>query len=111
MAIIGIGQMLGFHFPENFNHPYLAHSIQDFWRRWHLSLSSWIRDYLYIPMGGNRGGTFATYRNLLLTMAIAGLWHGSDSWNFLLWGLAHGMALCLARAWPQRLPVPACRGC
>lgn len=103
---IGIGQMLGFHFPENFNHPYLAHSIQDFWRRWHLSLSSWIRDYLYIPMGGNRGGTFATYRNLLLTMAIAGLWHGSDSWNFLLWGLAHGMALCLARAWPQRLPVP-----
>ena len=103
---IGIGQMLGFHFPENFNHPYLARSIQDFWRRWHLSLSSWIRDYLYIPMGGNRGGTFATYRNLLLTMAIAGLWHGSDSWNFLLWGLAHGMALCLARAWPQRLPVP-----
>ena len=103
---IGIGQMLGFHFPENFNHPYLAHSIQDFWRRWHLSLSSWIRDYLYIPMGGNRGGTFATYRNLLLTMAIAGLWHGSDSWNFLLWGLAHGMALCVARAWPQRLPVP-----
>ena len=103
---IGIGQMLGFHFPENFNHPYLARSIQDFWRRWHLSLSSWIRDYLYIPMGGNRGGTFATYRNLLLTMAIAGLWHGSDSWNFLLWGLAHGMALCVARAWPQRLPVP-----
>lgn len=102
---IGIGQMLGFHFPENFNHPYLARSIQDFWRRWHLSLSSWIRDYLYIPMGGNRGGTFGTYRNLLLTMAIAGLWHGSDSWNFLLWGVAHGVALCVARAWPQRLPM------
>lgn len=99
---IGIGQMLGFHFPENFNHPYLARSIQDFWRRWHLSLSSWIRDYLYIPMGGNRGGTWATYRNLLLTMAIAGLWHGSDSWNFLLWGIAHGLALAVARAWSAR---------
>lgn len=103
---IGIGQMLGFHFPENFNHPYLARSIQDFWRRWHLSLSSWIRDYLYVPMGGNRGSRFATYRNLLLTMAIAGLWHGSDSWNFVLWGLAHGVALCVARAWPDdRLPM------
>ncbi|KAF1050041.1 MBOAT family O-acyltransferase [Xylophilus sp.] len=104
---IGIGQMLGFHFPENFHHPYLARSIQDFWRRWHLSLSSWIRDYLYIPLGGNRGGRRATYRNLLLTMAIAGLWHGSDSWNFVLWGTAHGAALCLARAWPSdRAPVP-----
>lgn len=104
---IGIGQMLGFHFPENFNHPYLARSIQDFWRRWHLSLSSWIRDYLYIPMGGNRGNAFATYRNLLLTMAIAGLWHGSDSWNFLLWGIAHGLALSVARAWTARhLPMP-----
>jgi alginate O-acetyltransferase complex protein AlgI len=96
---IGMGQMLGFHFPENFDHPYLANSIQDFWRRWHLSLSSWIRDYLYIPMGGNRGGEWKTYRNLILTMTIAGLWHGGDSWNFLLWGLAHGVALALARAW------------
>lgn len=104
---IGIGQMLGFHFPENFDHPYLARTIQDFWRRWHLSLSSWIRDYLYIPMGGNRAGRIATYRNLLLTMAIAGLWHGSDSWNFVLWGVAHGAALCVARAWPsRRLPLP-----
>lgn len=98
---IGLGQMLGFHFPENFNHPYLARSIQDFWRRWHLSLSSWIRDYLYIPMGGNRHGEWRTYRNLLLTMAIAGLWHGGDSWNFLLWGIAHGLALAVARAWGQ----------
>ncbi len=98
---IGLGIMLGFKFPENFNHPYLAVSIQDFWRRWHLSLSSWIRDYLYIPMGGNRLGVYKTYRNLLLTMAIAGLWHGGDNWNFLLWGIAHGVALAVARAWTQ----------
>ncbi len=96
---IGIGLMLGFHFPENFNRPYLARSIQDFWRRWHLSLSSWIRDYLYIPFGGNRGSQWLIYRNLFLTMAIAGLWHGGDSWNFLLWGAAHGVALCVARIW------------
>ncbi len=103
---IGLGQMLGFHFPENFNNPYVARSIQDFWRRWHLSLSSWIRDYLYIPLGGNRHGVWKTYRNLLLTMAIAGLWHGGDSWNFLLWGTAHGVALCIARAW-ERNGMPA----
>lgn len=98
---IGIGLMLGFHFPENFNQPYLARSIQDFWRRWHLSLSSWLRDYLYIPLGGNRGSQWMIYRNLFLTMAIAGLWHGGDSWNFLLWGSAHGIALCFARVWEQ----------
>ncbi|QHI98922.1 MBOAT family protein [Xylophilus rhododendri] len=96
---IGIALMLGFRFPENFQHPYLASSIQDFWRRWHLSLSSWIRDYLYIPLGGNRRGSVRTYVNLLLTMAIAGLWHGGDSWNYLLWGIAHGIALCTARAY------------
>ena len=96
---IGLGLMLGVHFPENFNRPYLASRIQDFWRRWHLSLSSWLRDYLYIALGGNRGGTWKTYRNLFLTMAIAGLWHGGDSWNYLLWGSAHGMALCIDRAW------------
>ncbi|WP_295854380.1 MBOAT family O-acyltransferase [uncultured Xylophilus sp.] len=98
---IGIGAMLGFRFPENFRHPYLAHSIQDFWRRWHLSLSSWIRDYLYVPMGGNRRGAIRTYVHLILTMAIAGLWHGGDSWNYLLWGLAHGLALAGARAFTQ----------
>lgn len=103
---IGLGQMLGFRFPENFNHPYLASSIQDFWRRWHLSLSSWIRDYLYIPLGGNRHGEWQACRNLLLTMAIAGLWHGGDSWNFLLWGIAHGVALMLARLW-RRSDMPA----
>ncbi|NWD51542.1 MBOAT family O-acyltransferase [Pseudomonas gingeri] len=98
---IGLGLMLGFHFPENFNRPYLAYSIQDFWRRWHLSLSSWLRDYLYIALGGNRKGTWKTYRNLFLTMAIAGLWHGGDSWNYLLWGSAHGVALCVDRAWSR----------
>jgi alginate O-acetyltransferase complex protein AlgI len=98
---IGLGMMLGFRFPENFNHPYLATSIQDFWRRWHLSLSSWIRDYLYIPLGGNRLGPVRTYVNLLLTMSIAGLWHGGDSWNFLLWGIAHGVALSIDRLWNQ----------
>lgn len=98
---IGLGLMLGFHFPENFNRPYLASSIQDFWRRWHLSLSSWLRDYLYIGLGGNRHGVWNTYRNLFLTMAIAGLWHGGDSWNYLLWGSAHGIALCVDRAWAR----------
>ncbi|MDY7530368.1 MBOAT family O-acyltransferase [Pseudomonas sp. Bout1] len=106
---IGLGLMLGFHFPENFNRPYLASSIQDFWRRWHLSLSSWLRDYLYIALGGNRDGVWRTYRNLFLTMAIAGLWHGGDSWNYLLWGSAHGIALCIDRAWSRstlpRIPL------
>lgn len=104
---IGMGLMLGFHFPENFNHPYLATSIQDFWRRWHLSLSSWLRDYLYIPLGGNRKGAVRTYVNLLLTMALAGLWHGGDNWNYLLWGTAHGLALAGTRLWSHAsLPPP-----
>ncbi|MGM3424820.1 MBOAT family O-acyltransferase [Pseudomonas benzopyrenica] len=111
---IGLGLMLGFHFPENFNRPYLARSIQDFWRRWHLSLSSWLRDYLYISLGGNRGGRWRTYRNLFLTMAIAGLWHGGDSWNYLLWGMLHGLALCLDRLWDELggrpLPRPLAHG-
>ncbi|MDX3895527.1 MBOAT family O-acyltransferase [Pusillimonas sp.] len=112
---IGLGQMLGFHFPENFNNPYLARSIQDFWRRWHISLSTWIRDYLYIPFGGNRKGAVRTYANLIVTMAIAGMWHGSDNWNFLLWGLMHGVALATARAWSRSglpsLPILLSRVC
>lgn len=95
---IGLGLMLGFRFEENFNHPYLAVSIQDFWRRRHMTLSSWLRDYLYIPLGGNRHGEARTYANLVLTMAIGGMWHGGDSWNFLVWGLIHGGALACARA-------------
>jgi alginate O-acetyltransferase complex protein AlgI len=96
---IGLGLMLGFRFEENFNHPYLATSIRDFWRRWHMTLSSWLRDYLYVPLGGSRHGRARLYAALLATMAIGGMWHGGDNWNFLLWGLIHGMALCCARAW------------
>ncbi len=103
---IGLGMMLGFRFPENFNNPYLATSIQDFWRRWHISLSSWIRDYLYVPLGGNRNGPLRTYINLMLTMGIAGLWHGGDSWNFLFWGIAHGLALCIDRLYTRASGVP-----
>jgi alginate O-acetyltransferase complex protein AlgI len=98
---IGLGRMLGFKYPENFRDPYLAVTIQDFWRRWHISLSSWLRDYLYISLGGNRYGDVRTYTNLLLTMAIGGLWHGA-SWSFLLWGVLHGVALAVARWWNQR---------
>lgn len=99
---IGLGLMLGFHFEENFNNPYLAVSIQDFWRRWHQTLSSWLRDYLYISLGGNRYGITHTYINLMLTMAIGGLWHGGDNWNYLIWGIIQGTALCCDRAFTQR---------
>ena len=98
---IGLARIMGFHYPENFRDPYLATSIQDFWRRWHISLSSWLRDYLYISLGGNRRGPVRTYVNMILTMAIGGLWHGA-SWAFLLWGLIHGFALAIARAWTER---------
>ncbi|MBV9552993.1 MAG: MBOAT family protein [Alphaproteobacteria bacterium] len=98
---IGLGRMLGFKYPENFRDPYLAATIQEFWRRWHISLSSWLRDYLYISLGGNRYGDVRTYTNLFLTMAIGGLWHGA-SWSFLLWGAIHGVALAIGRFWNQR---------
>lgn len=94
---IGLGKLVGFDFKENFNYPYIARSIQDFWRRWHISLSSWFRDYLYIPLGGNRGSQFRTYRNLLLVFFVTGLWHGA-SLNFILWGLYHGLFLLIERA-------------
>ncbi len=94
---IGMAKLFGFHFPENFRRPYLATSITDFWRRWHISLSSWLRDYLYIPLGGNRGSRLATYRNLMLTMLLGGLWHGA-SWTFVLWGGYHGALLAGERA-------------
>ena len=86
---IGLAQLFGFRFKENFNFPYLAESIKDFWRRWHISLSTWFRDYLYIPLGGNREGKAKTYRNLIFVFFITGLWHGA-SWNFILWGFWHG---------------------
>jgi D-alanyl-lipoteichoic acid acyltransferase DltB (MBOAT superfamily) len=93
---IGMAKLLGFHFPVNFRRPYLASSITSFWRRWHISLSSWLRDYLYIPLGGSRHGQWKTYRNLMLTMLLGGLWHGA-SWNFMIWGLYHGALLAVER--------------
>ena len=86
---IGMGRMFGFRFPENFNYPYRAVSMQDFWRRWHISLSGWFRDYLYIPLGGNRRGTLKTIRNRMLVFFCTGLWHGAN-WTFVFWGLFHG---------------------
>jgi alginate O-acetyltransferase complex protein AlgI len=107
---IGLGRMLGFEFPVNFDSPYKAKSITDFWRRWHITLSTWLRDYLYIPLGGNRFGELRTYLNLELTMLLGGLWHGA-SWNFVIWGAWHGSWLALERvlgkrAFWQSLPGP-----
>jgi alginate O-acetyltransferase complex protein AlgI len=93
---IGLGRMFGFRFPENFRWPYIANSIQDFWRRWHISLSTWFRDYLYIPLGGNRVSPARRYGNLLTVFFLTGLWHGA-SWNFVVWGLWHGAFLILER--------------
>ena len=93
---IGMAKLLGFHFPVNFRRPYLARSITEFWRRWHISLSTWLRDYLYIPLGGNRHGEWMTYRNLMITMLLGGLWHGA-SWNFLIWGGYQGALLGIER--------------
>lgn len=102
LMAIGLARMMGFHFPQNFNNPYLSTSIQDFWQRWHMTLSRFLRDYLYIPFGGNRRGAVRTYVNLLMVMAIGGLWHGS-SWNFIFWGIWHGVLLGGHR-WFSRLP-------
>jgi alginate O-acetyltransferase complex protein AlgI len=93
---IGLGRMLGFRFLENFNYPYIARSMTEFWRRWHISLTTWFRDYLYVPLGGNRSGALRTYMNLLTVFLLCGLWHGA-SWNFALWGLFHGMFLIIER--------------
>jgi alginate O-acetyltransferase complex protein AlgI len=106
---IGIALLLGFQFPQNFDSPYAAVSVQDFWRRWHMTLSRWLRDYVYIPLGGNRGTSLATYRNLMLTMLIGGLWHGA-AWTFVVWGGLHGSALAWER-WrrERRAPEDAAR--
>jgi len=98
---IGSAKLFGYHLPRNFNAPYIATSLQEFWHRWHISLSTWLRDYLYIPLGGNRGSSAKTYRNLMLTMVLGGLWHGA-SWNFVIWGTLHGGALAASRLWSQR---------
>lgn len=93
---IGLGQIFGFHFLENFNLPYRANSITDFWRRWHISLSSWFKDYIYIPLGGNRGGRWKWFRNILIVWLLTGLWHGT-SFNFILWGLYFGVLLIIEK--------------
>jgi alginate O-acetyltransferase complex protein AlgI len=95
---IGCARILGFHFDRNFDMPYLSRNITEFWRRWHISLSSWLRDYLYISLGGNRKGQIRTYGNLMITMVLGGLWHGA-SWNFVIWGTLHGFALAFHRLW------------
>lgn len=99
---IGLGMMFGFRLLENFNYPYISQSIQEFWRRWHISLSNWFRDYLYIPLGGNRKGSFHTKKNLFLVFFLCGLWHGA-SWNFVIWGLFHGAFLSLERTGFKRI--------
>ena len=93
---IGLSKMFGISFPENFRHPYMAASVTDFWRRWHISLSTWFRDYVYIPLGGNRGSKAKTYRNLAVVFLLTGFWHGAQ-WTFLAWGILHGTALVIER--------------
>jgi alginate O-acetyltransferase complex protein AlgI len=107
---IGLARVFGFRFPENFNYPYYAASIRDFWRRWHISLSTWFRDYLYIPLGGSRSSAGRTYFNLVLVFFLCGLWHGA-SWTFVAWGLFHGIFLAIERATnlDNRLEAPGGR--
>jgi alginate O-acetyltransferase complex protein AlgI len=105
---IGLALMIGFKFPENFNDPYISVSITDFWKRWHMSLSQWLREYLYVPLGGNRKGVGRTYINLFLTMLLGGLWHGAN-WTFVVWGAWHGLILAIERYWGEKygvLPLP-----
>ena len=110
---IGLGRIFGFDFPENFRYPYVCRSITEFWRRWHITLSTWFREYVYIPLGGNRRGKWRTYRNLLITWALTGLWHGA-AWNFLLWGFYFFLLLALEKAFLgkalERLPLPLRHG-
>lgn len=108
---IGLGLMVGLKFPENFNNPYLSTSLAEFWRRWHISLSSWLRDYLYIPLGGNRHGLVRACINLMITMALGGLWHGA-SWTFMVWGIWHGGGLVIEKLWRASgvPPMPAWLG-
>jgi alginate O-acetyltransferase complex protein AlgI len=111
---VGLGLMIGFRLIKNFEHPYVSRSITEFWQRWHISLSTWLRDYLYIVLGGNRHGKVRTYFNLFLTMVLGGLWHGAN-WTFVLWGAWHGAILSIERAigskgrktpWPRLIALP-----
>ena len=95
---IGLGRIFGFHFLENFNYPYISKSITEFWRRWHISLGSWFRDYVYIPLGGSRKGKLILVRNLIIVWLLTGIWHGA-SWNFVIWGLMFGLLLIIEKLW------------
>lgn len=101
---IGVALVLGFKIPINFNKPYFATSPSDFWRRWHISLSSWLRDYLYIPLGGNKKSKIRTYFNLFIVMFLGGLWHGA-SWNFVIWGILHGTYLAIHKSTVDKFPT------
>jgi alginate O-acetyltransferase complex protein AlgI len=103
---IATAALLGYRLAKNFDAPYLSRNVREFWQRWHISLSTWLRDYLYIPLGGNRGGPLFVARNLMLTMLLGGLWHGAN-WTFVLWGFLHGAALIAHRGWERvRGPAP-----
>ncbi len=108
LMAIGIARLFGYHIPRNFNFPYASTSISEFWHRWHISLSTWLRDYLYIPLGGSRHGRLATYRNLMATMILGGLWHGA-AWTFVAWGTLHGLALVGHKLWLTYLKPVAMR--
>jgi alginate O-acetyltransferase complex protein AlgI len=103
---IASAQLLGYELPINFRFPYLAQNVADFWHRWHISLSSWLRDYLYIPLGGNRGNRWFVARNIMITMLLGGLWHGG-AWTFVIWGGLHGVALVVHRQWAEWKARPA----
>src|SRR5450432_2165589 len=103
---VGLALMMGFVLIQNFDSPYKSRSITEFWRRWHISLSTWLREYLYIPLGGNRKGPVRTYFNLMLVMLLGGLWHGA-AWSYAVWGLFHGLGLAVERFWQKAKPVPA----
>lgn len=103
---VGLGYFLGYSFPKNFDSPYKSRSFREFWRRWHITLSTWLRDYLYIPLGGSKHGRWKTYRNLILTMLLGGLWHGAN-WTFFIWGAWHGGLLAIERALGERNPLRA----
>jgi D-alanyl-lipoteichoic acid acyltransferase DltB (MBOAT superfamily) len=111
---IGLAAILGYRFPQNFNRPYAAPNVSEFWRRWHISLSTWLRDYLYVPLGGNRRGTLRTYVNLFVTMLLGGLWHGAN-YTFILWGAYQGGLLAIhrllrERGWLEVLPTRGLSG-
>ena len=103
---IGLAALLGFDLMENFNMPYVSKNVSEFWSRWHISLSTWLRDYLYLPLGGNRGGWLKTCRNLFIVMFLGGLWHGAK-WTFVAWGVAHGLALIAHKQYRRLVPLEA----